>query len=102
VAGLRREVGRHPEDGRLLALIEELRAADADFARWWEDHAVRDYTSVDKLIRHPVAGDLSFGIETVSAPWEPDQRLVVYTVEPGSPTARLLPILASWDAHSAT
>jgi hypothetical protein len=30
----------------------------------------------------------------------PEQTLVVYTVQPGSPTARLLPILASWDADA--
>ena len=73
-----------------------------DVARWWEDHAARDYASVAKRIRHPGAGDLSFDIEIVAAPHEPDQRLIVYTTEPDSPTARLLQILASWnDAPSA-
>jgi len=97
VAAMRREAGRRPHDRRLSALIDELRAADSDVARWWDDHAVRDYTSVAKRIRHPTAGTLSFDIEIVAAPQEPDQRLVVYTAEPDSPTARLLPILASWD-----
>ncbi len=97
VAAMRREAGRRPHDRRLSALIDELRAADSDVARWWDDHAVRDYASVAKRIRHPTAGTLSFDIEIVAAPQEPDQRLVVYTAEPDSPTARLLPILASWD-----
>lgn len=97
VATMRREAGRRPHDRRLSALIDELRAADSDVARWWDDHAVRDYASVAKRIRHPTAGNLSFDIEIVAAPQEPDQRLVVYTAEPDSPTARLLPILASWD-----
>jgi transcriptional regulator with XRE-family HTH domain len=101
VAALRREAGRRPHDGRLLALIGELRAVDPDVASWWDDHAVRDYASAAKRIRHPAAGDLSFDIEIVSPPQDPGQRLVVYTAEPGSPTARLLPILASWDAGSA-
>jgi hypothetical protein len=39
---------------------------------------------------------LSFDIEIVCAPENPDQRLVVYTTEPDSRTARLLPMLASW------
>lgn len=43
VAALRREAGRRPHDRRLPALIEELRAADPDVARWGDDHAVRDY-----------------------------------------------------------
>ena len=97
VAGLRFESGRRPHDGRLLALINELRAADPDVASWWDDHAVRDYASVRKHIRHPAAGDLKFDIEIVSAPHEPDQRLVVYTVQIDSPTAQLLPMMASWD-----
>ncbi len=99
VGALRREVGRRPHDRRLVALIDELRVADDDVARWWDDHGVRDYASVAKRIHHPAAGDLSFEIEIVAAPHEPDQRLVVYTVEPDSPTARLLPLLASWDEN---
>lgn len=96
VAALRREAARRPQDGRLTALIDELRAADPDVSRWWDDHQVRDYASVPKLIRHPVGGDLSFDIEIVSAPHEPDQRLIVYTAQPDSATAKVLPLLASW------
>ena len=96
VGALRREVGRRPQDRRLADLIGELRAVDPDMRRWWEDHGVRDYASVAKRIRHPDAGELSFDIEIVTAPQEPDQRLVVYTTEPDSQTARLLPLLANW------
>ena len=101
VAGLRYETGRRPHDHRLRELIDHLRAADPDVANWWNDHTVRDYASVAKRIRHPTAGDQSFDIEIVSAPHEPEQRLVVYTAEVDSPTARLLPILASWDLTDA-
>ena len=96
MAALRLEAGRRLHDRRLRQLIDELRAADADVAAWWEDHAVRDYASVTKHIRHPEAGDLVFGIEAVAALHEPNQRLTIYTVEPDSPTARVLPILSSW------
>lgn len=99
VAGLRSERGRHPEDRLLAQLVEELRRSDRDVARWWEDYAVRDYASVAKHIRHPTAGPLSFGIEIVNALHEPDQHLVVYTTEPHSRTADLLPLLASWEAE---
>jgi hypothetical protein len=60
------------------------------------DHAVRDYTSVVKRISHPASGELSFDIEIITGPQDPDQRLVVYTCEPDSPTARTLPLLARW------
>ncbi len=95
VAGLRLELGRHPDDHRLTALIETLRA-DVDVARWWDDHGVRDVASLTKHVRHPVAGDLYFDIESVCTPHDLDQRLVIYTASPDSPTYRLLPMLASW------
>ncbi|MEZ0491514.1 helix-turn-helix transcriptional regulator [Kineococcus sp. TBRC 1896] len=98
VGALRHELGRRPDDRRLAALVEELRAADPDVARWWADQGVTFRTSVVKHVDHPEAGPLAFGIESVVAPLDPDQRLVVYTVEAGSPTARVLPLLASWDA----
>lgn len=101
VASLRRETARHPDDARLTALIDELRATDPDVARWWADHAVRDHTSVTKRIDHPTAGRLEFAIEFVAPPHEHDQRLVVYTVAAHSSTADLLPLLASWHTTSS-
>lgn len=98
VGAMRYEVGRHPDDRRLLAQVEELRRGDADVARWWEDQRVTFRTSLRKRIDHPTAGPLDFGIESLVGPHDPDQRLVVYTVEPGSATARTLPLLASWTA----
>ncbi len=60
------------------------------------DHAVRDYTSVVKPIRHPANGELSFDIGIITGPQDPDQRFVIYTCEPDSPTARTLLLLARW------
>ena len=98
VATMRMELGRHPDDQRLVSAVERLRRADPDVARWWDDHGVRDYASVRKRIAHPLAGPLDFSIEVITAPHLPDQRLVVYTAEPDSATARALPFLASWAA----
>lgn len=47
----------------------------------------------ERIVNWPV-----FAQAAVAAPQETDQRLIVYTTPPDSPTARLLPILASWDA----
>jgi transcriptional regulator with XRE-family HTH domain len=96
VGAMRMELGRRPQDHKLRAAVQALRAADADVARWWADHGVTDRTSVEKQIAHPTAGPLTFGIEAVTTPHDPDQRLVVYTVQPDSPTARVLPLLAAW------
>lgn len=96
VAALRGELGRHPDDQLLVALIEELTTKDQDAARWWADHSVEDYASVAKRVMHPIVGELSFDIEAVTPPRTTDQVLIVYTVQPDSETARKLPFLASW------
>ncbi|MGX6600604.1 helix-turn-helix transcriptional regulator [Micromonosporaceae bacterium Da 78-11] len=96
---LRREAGKHPHDRRLRELIAELRRTDPDVARWWDGFGVQDWTSVTKHIGHPAAGRLSFDIEIVASPREPDQVLVVYTAQPGSATHRMLPLLGSWASH---
>ena len=96
VGGLRYETGRHPGDRKLTALVDELRRADPAVAGWWDDQGVADRTSLTKRIAHPTAGPLEFGIEAVTVPHDPDQRLVVYTAEPGSATQRVLPLLAGW------
>ncbi|HEY4006822.1 MAG TPA: helix-turn-helix transcriptional regulator [Pseudonocardia sp.] len=101
VGAMRYEVGRHPDDRRLTAQVADLRRRDPDFARWWDHHGVTFRTSVTKLIAHPTAGPLAFGIESVVSPHDPDQLLVVYTVQPDSQTARVLPMLTGWGAEQA-
>lgn len=96
VGAMRYELGRHPDDRRLVELLADVRAADPDVSRWWDDHAVTDRTSVRKEIAHPAFGVLSFGIEAVTTPHDPEQRLVVYTAQPGSATQQALPLLAAW------
>lgn len=99
VGAMRYEVGRHPDDRRLAELVADLRRRDLDVARWWDDQRVTFRTSVTKRITHPAAGPLEFGIESVVGPHDPEQTLVVYTSEPDSPTARVLPMLAAWGAE---
>lgn len=101
VGALRFESGRHPDDAQLASLLQELRAADADVASWWDDQRVTFRPSTVKRIAHPLAGPLVFGVETVLSPAAPDRTLVVYTVEPDSSTARMLPLLASWASAPA-
>lgn len=96
ISALRGEAGRRPHDARLAELITDLRSNDPDVERWWNDHRVRDYTSMHKHIRHPVAGDLRFDVEIVTALNEPDQRLVIYTTDPDSETAAALNFLRTW------
>ncbi len=101
IAGMRREAARYPQDRRLQRDIEQLRRADPDVERWWGDHRVGEYSSGHRRIRHPVAGVLDFDVELVVAPRDDSQHVVIYTVEPHSPTARTLPLLAAWGSDRA-
>ena len=101
VAALRRELARRPGDPTLTALIDELRSTEPCFEQWWSDHEVAEFAGATKIIQHPAAGTLQFGIEFLTSPSAQDQSLIVYTVEENSSTAHVLPILASWDANSA-
>ncbi|MFI2206654.1 hypothetical protein ACH47Z_39170 [Streptomyces sp. NPDC020192] len=63
VAAMRREIARRTDDNRLAVPMDELRTTDCDVARWWDDHAVGDYTPMTKRLQHPTAGPMSFNIE---------------------------------------
>ncbi|MHA6785700.1 hypothetical protein ACVGOW_32580 [Pseudonocardia saturnea] len=59
---------------------------------------------VEELAAHPFPAWIFGGAGAggpVSPPHGPDQRLVDYTEEPDSPTARALPLLAGWGADDA-
>ncbi|HEX2316651.1 MAG TPA: helix-turn-helix transcriptional regulator [Thermomonospora sp.] len=98
VAQLRREAARDPDDPALTALVGELSVQDEDFRRWWAAHHVAVRSVGTKMLRHPVAGDLTLDWDTLTCTTDPDQQLVVWTAEPGTPSHDGLRILASWCA----
>ncbi|MFJ4913272.1 helix-turn-helix domain-containing protein [Streptomyces sp. NPDC088726] len=98
VAQLRMEAAKYPDDPRLTALVGELSVRDADFRQWWAAHHVATLSVGTKVLDHPVVGELSLDWDTLTASTDPDQRLVVWTAEAGSPTHERLRILASWAA----
>ena len=100
VGYLRLDAGRHPDDEELSSLVGELSVKSEHFRRLWADHQVKEKTHGVKLVSHPVVGELTLPYETLTLPGDPDQLLVVYTPEPGSPTAERLSVLASWTASS--
>ncbi|WUW26473.1 helix-turn-helix transcriptional regulator [Streptomyces sp. NBC_01463] len=101
VAQLRMEAAKYPDDPRLTALVGELCVQDTDFRTWWAAHQVATLSVGSKTLLHPVAGELSLDWDTLTASTDPDQQLVVWTAEVGSPTHDGLRILASWAADHA-
>ncbi|MFG2722422.1 helix-turn-helix transcriptional regulator [Streptomyces sp. NPDC048416] len=78
VAHLRAAWAAHPQDPVLTGLIDELHAADAEFARLW---AARDITvggRGHKVLHHPEAGPLALDAEVLAPLHDPDQRLLLF------------------------
>ncbi|WP_328906348.1 helix-turn-helix transcriptional regulator [Streptomyces sp. NBC_00234] len=98
VAQLRMEAARYADDPRLTTLVGELSVQDPDFRRWWAAHHVATLGVGTKTLHHPVAGDLTLDWDTLTASTDPDQQLVVWTAEAGTPSHDGLRILASWAA----
>ncbi|MET7457325.1 helix-turn-helix domain-containing protein [Streptomyces sp. NPDC005574] len=95
LAHLRMDSRRNPHDPRLTALVEELSALDPQFRLWWTSHDVAVRAGGTRLLRHPLAGDLTLERSTFTCAEDPEQQLVVWTAEPGSRTREALRDLAA-------
>jgi transcriptional regulator with XRE-family HTH domain len=98
VAILRAEAGRDPYDKDLQDLIGELGTLSEEFRIKWGAHDVRRHASGAKHFNHEVVGRLDLLFESADLPADPGWKLLIYTAEPGSPTADALALLASWAA----
>lgn len=101
VSFLRSAAGRNPHDRALSDLIGELLTGSDFFGSLWSKHNVRYHRSGRKVFNHPVVGFLELDFEGLELPADPGLTLVTYTVEPGTPTAEKLAVLASWAAEPA-
>lgn len=99
VAIMRAEAGRDPHDKGLQDLVGELSTRSQTFRRLWGAHDVRTHGSGTKRFHHPVVGELTLAYEELAITAEPGHVLMVYTAEPGSPSAERLRLLASWMAE---
>lgn len=96
VAMLRFDAGRHPHDEKLSALVGELSINSVEFRSLWSKHSVTRRTTGTKAYHHPLVGDLTVRYQALNPSGDPDQDLIVYTTEPGSPDDTALRLLANW------
>ena len=98
VGVMRAEAGRNPHDRAFQDLVGELSTRSETFRTLWAAHDVRIHGTGTKRFHHPVVGELTLAFEELAITAEPGQVLLVYTAEPGSPSAERLRLLASWGA----
>ncbi|MDQ4215768.1 helix-turn-helix transcriptional regulator [Microbacterium capsulatum] len=98
VGVMRAEAGRDPHDKELQDLVGELSTRSEVFRRLWAAHDVRTHGAGTKRFHHPVVGEVTLAYEELALTAEPGNVMLVYTAEPGSPSAERLRLLASWAA----
>ena len=99
VAIMRTEAGRDPHDKGLQDLVGELSTRSDTFRRLWGAHDVRTHGAGTKRFNHPIVGEVTLAYEELALTAEPGKVLMIYTAEPGSPSAERLRLLASWSAE---
>ena len=94
VAIMRAEAGRDPHDRGLQDLVGELSTQSETFRRLWGAHDVRTHGTGTKRFNHPDVGEPTLAYEELAITAEPGLILILYTAEPGSPSAEKLRLLA--------
>jgi transcriptional regulator with XRE-family HTH domain len=101
VAIMRAEAGRDPHDTGLQDLVGELSTRSETFRTLWGAHNVRTHGAGTKRYNHPLVGEVTLAYEELAVTAEPGQILMIYTAEPGSPSAEKLRLLAAWSTTSS-
>jgi transcriptional regulator with XRE-family HTH domain len=92
VADLRAAVARRGNDAASTRLVSSLHAASPEFTAIWELHEVAVRRSSRMRVNHSGIGPIELECETLLSPTE-DQRLLIFTPPPGTPTIDYLSLL---------
>jgi transcriptional regulator with XRE-family HTH domain len=90
---LRATAARYPDDPEVAALVGDLLSGSAEFARLWAAHDVRAEPTLRKTVDHPLIGPITVNCDVLDIT-DRDQRVVIYTAEPGSPAEEALRLLS--------
>jgi transcriptional regulator with XRE-family HTH domain len=99
VSYIRMEAARKPDDPRLAELVGDLSIKDPQFRQWWAGTHVALKRRGTRTYDHPVVGEITLDWDALTSEAEPDQQIIIYTAEPGSPSEQALRNLAAWAAE---
>lgn len=90
---LRAAVARYPGDREVAGLVAELVAGSPGFASLWDAHDVTAEVTLSKTFQHPQVGPVTVNCDLLDIT-DRDQSVVIYTADPGSPSASALQLLS--------
>jgi transcriptional regulator with XRE-family HTH domain len=90
---LRATAARYPDDPGVTGLVDELLAGSKEFARLWAAHDVSVELTLRKTFQHPLVGPVTVNCDVLDIA-DRDQRVVIYTADPGSPSEEALRLLS--------
>jgi transcriptional regulator with XRE-family HTH domain len=101
VADLRSAAARYPADQSLRRLVTELRANSDRFVELWDSGAVGHHETAHKTIDHPHVGPVTLDCDTLTVAGS-DQRIMIYTAEPGTKDAERLALVTVLGTQTLT
>ncbi len=90
---LRAAAARYPDDAEVRGLVDELLAGSEEFARLWAAHDVADRPTFCGTFAHPLVGPVPVRGDVLDLT-DRDQRVLVYSAVPGSPSEEALRLLS--------
>ncbi|MGH3375415.1 MAG: helix-turn-helix transcriptional regulator [Actinoallomurus sp.] len=90
---LRATAARYPDDPEVTGLVDELLSGSEEFSRLWASHDVSAEPSLCKTFQHPLVGPVTVDCDVLDIT-DRDQRVVIYTADPGSPSEEALRLLS--------
>ncbi|MGW1346073.1 helix-turn-helix transcriptional regulator [Kribbella sp. NPDC002412] len=90
---LRAAAARYPDDPGVAELVRDLLAGSEEFARLWSSHDVSAEPTLCKTFQHPQVGPVTVNCDILDIA-DRDQRVVIYTADPGSPSEEALRLLS--------
>ncbi|WP_432045254.1 helix-turn-helix transcriptional regulator [Streptomyces asiaticus] len=90
---LRAAAARYPDDPEVATLVNDLLTGSPEFARLWAAYEMSVEPAPRKTFRHPLIGPITLNCDVLDIA-DRDQRVVIYTSDPGSPAEEALRLLS--------